>query len=335
MLLLFRIFQLRSLLYLHSRIGFSQSDKIRVGTVKYLTFITFLFFSANLSANPFARFNDEIEKSMSPTSTSVFKIFSGPSKDSDIQKLFEQGVNAQSDEDDAEVASLDLPKYINISPVVSNTVVHESGIVIKKYIIQKKDTLSRIARNFATNLAKIKKHNALSSSALKLGQVLEIPVQTKNASSSRVIKRKVFILPVPQSKVTSRFGRRVDPFNKYNRVYHTGLDLAAKVGTPVVSAAEGEVMFTGRNGGYGNSVIIQHKNGYKTVYAHCSQILVEVGETVKMGRVIAAVGRTGSATGAHLHFEVFRNGKIMNPETALNLTEKSVTKLPKSEIAGI
>jgi LysM repeat protein len=333
MFLLFRFIDAVTFLLQCSRYRISSSDNQKVGTMKYLVILFFFAFHVELFANPFARFNEDIEKTVVSSSGQVFKIFG--SQDSEIQKLFSQGVNTQGDEEDAQVASLDLPKYLDISPVVSNVVIHESGVILKKYTVQKKDTLTKIAKSFATDIAKLKKHNSLTSNSLKLGQVLEIPVQIKNASSSRVIKKKMFILPVPQSRITSRFGRRVDPFNKYNRVYHTGLDLAAKVGTPVVSAAEGEVIFTGRNGGYGNSVIIQHKNGYKTVYAHCSQILVEVGETVKMGRVIAAVGRTGTATGAHLHFEVFLNGKLMNPETALNITEKFVTKLPKSEFAGI
>jgi murein DD-endopeptidase MepM/ murein hydrolase activator NlpD len=333
MVRLFRSFAVVTFLLRNSRYRISLSDNFIVGMKSYLKLVFFLGFVAELSANPFQRFNDEIEKSLSPSTSSVFKIFGN--QESEMQKLFEQGVNTQTEEEDAQVASLDFPKYLDISPVVSNTVVHESGVILKKYTVVKKDTLTKIAKTFLVDAAKIKKQNALTSTHLKLGQILEIPVQIKNASASRVIRKKVFVLPVPQSRITSRFGRRIDPFNKYNRVYHTGLDLAAKVGTPVVSSADGEVIFTGRNGGYGNSVIIQHKNGYKTVYAHCSQILVEVGETVKMGRVIAAVGRTGTATGAHLHFEVFLNGKLMNPESALNITEKFVTKLPKSEIAGI
>ncbi|WP_246052160.1 peptidoglycan DD-metalloendopeptidase family protein [Leptospira idonii] len=300
--------------------------------VSNILVVSIVVFCAGLQANPFQRFNDEIDKSLTTPSSTMFRVFGN--QDTEVQKLFGTGINSAEDED-VEVASLDLPKHIDVSPVVSNTVVHESGIVIKKYTVIKKDNLSKIARSFGLDVNRIKKQNSLTSNQLKLGQVLDIPVQIKNASASRVIKKKVFILPVPQSRVTSRFGRRVDPFNKYNRVYHSGLDLAAKVGTPVLAASDGEVIFTGRNGGYGNSVIIQHKNGYKTVYAHCSQILIEVGEVVKMGRVIAAVGRTGTATGAHLHFEVFRNGKIMNPETALGITEKFVTKLPKSEFAGI
>ncbi|MDF3821514.1 LysM peptidoglycan-binding domain-containing M23 family metallopeptidase [Leptospira sp. 96542] len=292
--------------------------------------------AANLSANPFQKLQSELNETLpSAQNPGMFRMFSSSQQDGDLQKLFASGVNVVEEEEEIEVASLDLPKYINVSPVVSNTVVHESGIVVKKYTVQKKDNLSKIARSFGTDVAKIKKHNGLSSDNLKIGQNLDVPVQVKNASSSRIIKKKIFILPVQGGRITSRFGRRVDPFNKYNRVYHTGLDLAAKVGSPVLSASDGEVVFTGRNGGYGNSVTIQHKNGYKTVYAHCSQILVEVGETVKMGRVVALVGRTGTATGAHLHFEVFRNGKLINPESALNLTEKFVTKLPKSEVAGI
>ncbi|ABZ94131.1 Metallopeptidase [Leptospira biflexa serovar Patoc strain 'Patoc 1 (Ames)'] len=305
--------------------------------MKAIPFITVLLFAlsgSGLMANPFQKLQQEINESLPTGDSTVFRIFSNQSQEQEIHRLFSVGVN-QTEEEEVELASLGLPKYIDVSPVVSNTVVHESGIVVKKYTVQKKDNLSKIARSFSIDVARLKKANSLTSDQLKIGQVLEVPVQVKNASSSRVVLKKVFILPVPQSRVTSRFGRRVDPFNKYNRVYHSGLDLAAKVGAPVLSAADGEVVFTGRNGGYGNSVTIQHKNGYKTVYAHCSQILVEVGETVKMGRVVALVGRTGTATGAHLHFEVFRNGKIMNPESALGMTEKHVTKLPKSEVAGM
>ncbi|TGL55116.1 LysM peptidoglycan-binding domain-containing protein [Leptospira kemamanensis] len=318
-----------------SRIFRSVPDRISVKVLRFVTFLIVLVSGPSLLANPFQKLQQEINESLPNSDSTVFRLFGNQTQEQEVQKLFSVGVNQTGEEEEVELASLDLPKYINVSPVVSNTVVHESGIVVKKYTVQKKDNLSKIARSFSIDVAKLKKANSLTSDQLKIGQVLEVPVQVKNASSSRVVLKKIFILPVPQSRVTSRFGRRVDPFNKYNRVYHSGLDLAAKVGAPVLSAADGEVVFTGRNGGYGNSVTIQHKNGYKTVYAHCSQILVEVGETVKMGRVVALVGRTGTATGAHLHFEVFRNGKIMNPESALGMTEKHVTKLPKSEVAGM
>lgn len=318
-----------------SRIFRSVPDRISVKVLRFVTFLLVLVSGPSLLANPFQKLQQEINESLPNSDSTVFRLFGNQTQEQEVQKLFSVGVNQTGEEEEVELASLDLPKYINVSPVVSNTVVHESGIVVKKYTVQKKDNLSKIARSFSIDVAKLKKANSLTSDQLKIGQILEVPVQVKNASSSRVVLKKIFILPVPQSRVTSRFGRRVDPFNKYNRVYHSGLDLAAKVGAPVLSAADGEVVFTGRNGGYGNSVTIQHKNGYKTVYAHCSQILVEVGETVKMGRVVALVGRTGTATGAHLHFEVFRNGKIMNPESALGMTEKHVTKLPKSEVAGM
>lgn len=335
MLSLFDYFDFPAFFLSHSRFFGLVPDRISVKVLRLVTFVLLFVGGTGVSANPFQKIHQEINDSLPSGDGTVFRLFSNQSQESEVHKLFSVGVNQTSEEEEVELASLDLPKYIDVSPVVSNTVVHESGIVVKKYTVQKKDNLSKIARSFSIDVAKLKKANSLTNDQLKVGQVLEVPVQVKNASSSRVVLKKIFILPVPQSRVTSRFGRRVDPFNKYNRVYHSGLDLAAKVGAPVLSAADGEVVFTGRNGGYGNSVTIQHKNGYKTVYAHCSQILVEVGETVKMGRVVALVGRTGTATGAHLHFEVFRNGKIMNPESALGMTEKHVTKLPKSEVAGM
>lgn len=335
MLSLFYYFHFPAFFLSCSRFFGAVPDTIKVKAIPFLTLVFFLVPGTVLTANPFQKLQQEINETLPTGDSTVFRIFGNQSQEQEVQKLFSVGVNQTGEEEEVELASLGLPKYIDVSPVVSNTVVHESGIVVKKYTVQKKDNLSKIARSFSIDVPKLKKANSLTSDQLKIGQVLDVPVQVKNASSSRVVLKKVFILPVPQSRVTSRFGRRVDPFNKYNRVYHSGLDLAAKVGAPVLSAADGEVVFTGRNGGYGNSVTIQHKNGYKTVYAHCSQILVEVGETVKMGRVVALVGRTGTATGAHLHFEVFRNGKIMNPESALGMTEKHVTKLPKSEVAGM
>lgn len=318
----------------------TQILSLRIGKRKADTFsmlgrilFTFGIISlSSVSANPFQKINQEIDSSLSQKeSATMFRIF-GKSPEEAVFTLFATGRNENTSEEDVETASLDLPKYIDVSPVVSNTVVHDTGIILKKYTVLKKDTLSKIAKTFKVDAAKIKKQNNLT--VLQPGQVIDIPIQVKSASVSRVIKKKIFILPVPQGRITSRFGKRVDPFNKYNRVFHSGLDLAASVGTPVVASSDGEIIFTGRNGGYGNSIIIQHKDGFKTVYAHCSQILINVGETVKMGRVVATVGRTGTATGAHLHFEVFRNGKLQNPELALSLLEKTVTKLPKPEVAG-
>ncbi len=94
---------------------------------------------------------------------------------------------------------------------------------------------------------------------------------------------------------------------------HEGIDIAAPVGTPVMAAASGRVIFAGRMRGYGKIVIIQHENHYVTVYAHDSTNLVREGQMVTCGQVIGRVGRTGHTTGPNLHFEVRHNNIASNP----------------------
>ena len=96
---------------------------------------------------------------------------------------------------------------------------------------------------------------------------------------------------------------------------HSGVDIGAPRGTPIKAAASGTVVYSGNAGdGYGNYVIIAHANGVRTVYAHCSQLLVSRGQSVSQGSVIAKVGSTGRSTGNHLHFEVRKNGVTYNPQ---------------------
>ena len=92
-----------------------------------------------------------------------------------------------------------------------------------------------------------------------------------------------------------------------------GLDIAAPEGTAINAAADGTVTFAGERGTYGNLVGITHENGFVTYYAHCSQLLVQEGDTVEQGETIALVGSTGRSTGPHLHFEVRVNGQRTNP----------------------
>ena len=95
---------------------------------------------------------------------------------------------------------------------------------------------------------------------------------------------------------------------------HTGLDIAAPRGTKISAAASGTVVFAGTKGSFGKMVVISHGNGVQTYYAHCSSLLVSKGDTVKQGQAIAKVGKTGNATGNHLHFEVRVNGQSYNPQ---------------------
>ncbi|MCG9874241.1 MAG: LysM peptidoglycan-binding domain-containing M23 family metallopeptidase [Leptospiraceae bacterium] len=310
----------------------SSSNKVvDRNTVNPLIFLILIsIFPGMIFANPFEKYNEELNQFAPLESSNFFR-----TSDNSISHLFKSGKFVPNTDSEEDNTMDELPKYLNFSTLVSSKIVREKGEIIKSHTVKPKDTLLAISKQYKSDINKIKKKNGLKTDLIRTGEVLEIPVVTGNASVKKVVTQRIFINPVPDSRITSRFGRRSDPFNKYSRNFHSGLDMAAKVGTPVVASSDGEVVFTGNNGGYGNTVILLHANGYKTVYAHCAKIVVEVGEKVKMGRVIAAVGRTGTATGAHLHFEVFKNGKLINPQTALNSYEKVITKLTSSEVAGL
>jgi len=121
-------------------------------------------------------------------------------------------------------------------------------------------------------------------------------------------------LPV-HGRLTSGFGERFHPILGYRR-FHAGLDLAASAGTPIVAAADGRVVGAGWRGGYGQQVEIAHAGGVETLYGHMSRIAAHAGEVVRKGQVIGYVGSTGLSTGPHLHFEVTKNGRPVNPTTA-------------------
>ena len=116
-------------------------------------------------------------------------------------------------------------------------------------------------------------------------------------------------------RLTSGFGSRFHPVLGYRRT-HKGVDLAAPQGAPIVAAADGRVVAAGWNGGYGRQVAIAHPGGMRTTYGHMSRIAAAAGATVRRGQVIGYVGSTGLSTGPHLHFEVSKDGRLVNPMSA-------------------
>jgi len=118
--------------------------------------------------------------------------------------------------------------------------------------------------------------------------------------------------PVMQGFISSYFGERDDPFTGHE-AFHKGIDFAGNAGEPVVAVAAGVVTWAGNRLGYGTLVEINHGKGYVTRYAHNERTLVSVGETVTRGQPIALMGSTGRSTGPHVHFEVLRNGRQVNP----------------------
>ncbi|MDA8228173.1 MAG: peptidoglycan DD-metalloendopeptidase family protein, partial [Desulfitobacterium hafniense] len=117
-----------------------------------------------------------------------------------------------------------------------------------------------------------------------------------------------------RGRITSYFGYRGSEF-------HTAIDIEGNQGDPFVAAASGTVISTGWDGGYGNSILIDHGNGVKTRYAHCSELLVTPGQSISKGDKIGTVGSTGRATGSHLHFEVIINEDYTNPLNYLSRSD--------------
>ena len=135
--------------------------------------------------------------------------------------------------------------------------------------------------------------------------------------------RQGLVAPVPGA-VISRYGMRRHPILGYRRM-HSGLDFRARTGTPIYAATDGRVDMAGRNGGYGNFVRIQHGNGIGTGYAHMSRIAVSRGQSVRRGQVIGYVGSTGLSTGPHLHYEMYRGGKKVDPSSVSFVTRAQLT----------
>lgn len=115
-----------------------------------------------------------------------------------------------------------------------------------------------------------------------------------------------------KGRISSPFGYRMHPILK-KRKYHSGIDIAVPMGTPILAADDGVIFFSGTNGGYGKMVTIDHGAGLSSIYAHCSALLVKAKDKVKKGQKIALVGSTGLSTGPHLHFEVRKEGKPDDP----------------------
>lgn len=160
-----------------------------------------------------------------------------------------------------------------------------------------------------SGLDDIERQFALSGRQLSVMESLLFDRQLENnATPSRS--------PVRRSYITSSFGRRADPFGRGGQ-FHKGIDFHARVGDPVMSVADGVVRFAGTRNGYGRTVEIDHGNGYVTRYAHNSRLSVRPGDLVRAGQQVAKAGSSGRSTGAHVHFEVWENGRVVNPRKFL------------------
>jgi murein DD-endopeptidase MepM/ murein hydrolase activator NlpD len=211
-------------------------------------------------------------------------------------------------------------------------------------VIRPSETLSKIAAFYGLSVDALRQANRLPPSGhLIVGKTLRIPPQTSrqasvdshptSTESNRAVllapqrhfellnqaplnARHEFIRPV-EGQLTSPFGERGHAMGGGGAQFHAGIDISVPTGTPVQAAQEGTVVFAGYNGAYGKVVKLDHPNGFATLYAHNSRILVHVGQSIKAGQVICLSGSTGRSTGPHLHFEVHKDGWPVDPSRYL------------------
>lgn len=185
------------------------------------------------------------------------------------------------------------------------------------YTVKKGDSLNSIAEKNSIKAEAIIDVNDLTSEVLSAGQELFLPGVGLDAKTLKNAMGDLFRIPIRASfRWSSPYGYRTDPI-KNVRAFHTGTDLACPTGTPIYAAMSGTVSYTGVSSVFGNYVIVNHNNGYQTLYAHMSKILVKKGQSVNQDTKVGLVGSTGYSTGPHLHFTVYKNGKIVDPMTVL------------------
>jgi murein DD-endopeptidase MepM/ murein hydrolase activator NlpD len=188
------------------------------------------------------------------------------------------------------------------------------GIV---HTVSAKQSLNSISVLYHTSVEELCDANDLESRILRVGQELFIPGAKLDSASLRKAMGEFFMTPLSAGwRLTSHFGTRPDPFTGVS-TYHTGVDMAAPTGTPIKAAMSGRIAYVGWSNVFGNYVIINHGNGYQTLYGHMSKTLAHVGEEVSQGTRIGLVGSTGYSTGPHLHFTVYKNGRLIDPLTLL------------------
>ncbi|SET98774.1 M23 family metallopeptidase [Paenibacillus sp. NFR01] len=141
---------------------------------------------------------------------------------------------------------------------------------------------------------------------------LEASLAAKKAQAEKARLAPAVIWPTNSRVITSSFGYRTDPFNGTS-AYHSGIDIAGKIGDPVYAAMDGVIVAADQMSARGKYIIIQHKNGLQTWYMHLNKMIVTAGDTVKKGEQIGLLGNTGRSTGPHLHFQVLKNDQAVNP----------------------
>jgi murein DD-endopeptidase MepM/ murein hydrolase activator NlpD len=184
------------------------------------------------------------------------------------------------------------------------------------YTVKKGDSFSKISSAMDVPLSVVLDANDIQSDEIIPGTVLFIPGARMRAEELRLALGELFIYPI-RGRLTDRYGWRNDPISGERR-FHAALDLASPTGTPIKAAMDGRAATVGYNSSYGNFVILDHGNGYQTLYAHMSKVGISQGSYTRQGNKIGEVGSTGYSTGPHLHFAIYKNKRAVNPLEFLN-----------------
>lgn len=250
--------------------------------------------------------------------------------------------NAYNLEVDTLLGSNKIPDSGIIQPGTTIRIPNKDGIF---YLVKKGESITSITKEYKIEIENVKIANSsVNMSNLIAGQEIFLPgariktieqpkenvkktidsSRSKTSSGVQVRKplrsaarapikeeKRSWAMPV-RGKLSSPFGWRRHPITR-RRDFHTGVDLKAPRGTSIIASKAGTVQYAGWMSNYGKTVVINHGNGYSTLYAHCSNMFVSVGKRVSSGQRIAVVGTTGRTTGPHLHFEIRRNNSPINP----------------------
>lgn len=213
----------------------------------------------------------------------------------------------------AEAYGIDLETLYAANPALSRVIYPDQELVVLPcrgllHQVAEGETLHQLAGAYGIQPETILSVNGLTSDNLEVGKQLILPGARARQEVSRRYNRR--LLWPTDGEISSEFGPR------WGRL-HAGVDIANDSGTPVGAARSGVVIFAGWYGGYGYAVEIEHDGGYTTLYAHLDEYLVTEGDPVGEGELIGRMGETGNADGAHLHFEVRREGQPVDPLSLL------------------
>ncbi|MEA3272399.1 MAG: M23 family metallopeptidase [Patescibacteria group bacterium] len=181
------------------------------------------------------------------------------------------------------------------------------------YKVKRNDTISKIAKALRADSDKILEYNMLTSaSTLQVGEKLIVP-GGKKQQTYYAPSQSIFASPAPKSNLGMIWPTTSRRITQYYWWKHTAIDIGGKRGLPIYAVDSGVVEYSGWGTGYGRQIVINHQNGIKTRYAHANTLYVNKGDGVEQGQVIMEMGNTGWSTGPHLHFEIYINGRRVNP----------------------